>query len=162
MNLIDVRQVITQILGFLLMLWILRKYAWGPLTGMLEARRAKIVGDFKAAEQTKAEANEVKAAYEQKLRGADAEARQRIQDAVVDGQKAAAEIKAQAQGEAATRLQRAEDEISREREKAKEQLREQVVTLSIRTAEKILRQKLDDPAQRKLASEFVDEVGLLR
>ena len=36
MNLIDVRQVSTQIIGFLLMVWILRRYAWGPVVGMLE------------------------------------------------------------------------------------------------------------------------------
>ncbi len=159
MNLIDIRQVLTQIIGFLLMLWILRKYAWGPLSGMLEARREKIAGDFKAADRAKAEANDLKVAYEQKLRGADAEARQRILAAVEDGQKAAAEIKAQAQAEAAQRVQRAEDEILREREKAKEQFKDQVVTLSILTAEKILRQKIDDPTQRKLVGEFVDEVG---
>lgn len=159
MNLIDIRQVLTQIIGFLLMLWILRKYAWGPLSGMLEARREKIAGDFKAVDRAKAEANDLKVAYEQKLRGADVEARQRILDAVTDGQKAAAEIKAQAQAEALQRVQRAEDEIHREREKAKEQLKDQVVTLSILTAEKILRQKIDDPTQRKLVGEFVDEVG---
>ena len=54
------------------------------------------------------------------------------------------------------------DEVNREREKAKELLKQQVVDLSIRTAEKILRTKLDDPAQRKLAGEFIDEVGSLR
>ena len=64
----------------------------------------------------------------------------------------AAEIKAQAQQEAQHRLQRAEDEIDREREKAKETLKEQVIHMSFRTAEKILRQKLDDPAQRKLVA----------
>ena len=60
------------------------------------------------------------------------------------------------------RMQRAEDEMAREREKAKELLKEQVVSLSIRTAEKILQGKLDDPAQRKLAAAFIDEVGGVR
>ena len=54
------------------------------------------------------------------------------------------------------------DLVIEEGEKAKEALKQQVVALSIRTAEKILRQKLDDPAQRKLAGEFIDEVGALR
>jgi F-type H+-transporting ATPase subunit b len=162
MNLIDWRLVGTQILGFLLMLWALRKWAWGPLVGMFEARREKIIADFKAAEKSKADAAELKLGYEQKLRGADAEARSRIQDAVAEGQRVSAEIKAQAQAEAASRLERAADEMAREREKAKELLREQVVHLSIRTAEKILKQKLDDPAQRKLAGEFIDEVGAIQ
>ena len=162
MNLIDVRLVGTQILGFVLMLWALRKWAWGPMVGMLEKRREKIEGDFREADRVKAEAEALKVSYEQKLRGADTEARTRIQNAVVEGQRVAAEINAQAQVQATQRLARAEDEMMREREKAKERLKEEIVTLSLRAAEKILRQKLDDPAQRKLASEFVDEVSALR
>ena len=162
MNLIDVRQVSTQIIGFLLVVWILRVYAWGPVVRMLEARREKIAGEFEKAQLKEAEALELKARYEQELRGIEAQARQRIQSAVAEGQKVAAEIRAQAQGEAQQRLERAEDEIAREREKAKELLKEHIIDLAMRSAEKILRQKLDDPAQRRLAGEFIDEVGALR
>lgn len=162
MNLIDIRQVVTQIIGFLLMLWLLRKYAWGPLLTVLEARRNRIAGDFKEAERKKTEAQELKTRYEIELRGIDAQARQRLQEAVAEGQRVAGEIKTQAQADAQSRLERAQEDIMREREKAKELLKEQVVALSMRTAEKILRQKLDDPTQRKLVGEFVDEVGALR
>ena len=162
MNLIDYRQVLTQILGFLILVGVLRRYAWGPLLGMLEARREKIAGEFREAERQKGEANDLKARYELELRGIEAHARQRLQEAVAEGQKLAAEIKAQAQAEAAHRLERAAEEIAREREKAKELLKEQMVLLSMRAAEKILRQKLDDPAQRKLIGTFIDEVAALR
>jgi len=162
MNLIDIPQVATQILGFLLLVWILRKYAWGPVLKALEDRRQKIEGDFREADRAKEQANELKLSYELKLRAADAEARTRIQSAVEEGQRVAAEIKAQAQTEATQRLARAEDEMMREREKAKEQLKEQIIKLSLGAAAKILRQKLDDPAHRRLASEFVDEVSALR
>ena len=50
---------------------------------------------------------------------------------------------------------------AREQEKAKEVLKARVIDLAVRSAEKILRQKLDDPAQRRLAGEFIDEVGSL-
>ena len=162
MNLIDIPQVVTQILGFLLMVWILRRYAWGPVMGMLEARREKIAGEFKEADRLKGEALELKTRYEADLKGIEAQARHRITEAVTEGQRVAAEIKVQAQKDAALRLERATDEIAREREKAREILKEQVIGLSLRTAEKILRQKLDDPAQRRLAGEFIDEVGALR
>ena len=161
-GLIDVRQVVTQILGFLILLWIMRKYAWGPILGALEARRQKIAGDFDAARKAKADADATKLQLENELKGIEAKARQRLLEAVTEGQRVAGEIHAQAQTEAAARLARAQDDIAREREKAKEQLKEQVVTLSMRTAEKILRQRLDDPAQRKLIGEFVEEVGAIR
>ena len=162
MNLIDIRQVLTQILGFLILVWGLRRFAWGPLLGMLEARRERIAGEFKEADRLKAEATELKARYEQDLRGIEAQARQRLQEAVAEGQKVAAEIKLQAQAEARRRLERAQDEIARDAEKAKELLKQRMIALSLGSAEKILRLKLDDATQRRLAGEFIDEVGALR
>lgn len=161
-GLIDIRQVTTQILGFLILLWIMRKFAWGPVLATLEARRQKIAAEFAAAEKAKAEANETKAKFEAEMRGIEARSRQRLQEAIAEGQVLAAEIRHQAQNDAAARLARAQDDIARERESAKEVLKEQVIHLSMRTAEKILRQKLDDPAQRKLVGEFVDEVGAIK
>ena len=161
-GLIDPKQVLTQILGFLILLWVMRKYAWGPILASLEARRQKIAGDFDAARQAKADADATKLQLENELKGIEAKARQRLQEAVAEGQKVAGEIRTQAQAEAAARMARAEDDIAREREKAKEMLKEQVISLSMKTAEKILRQRLDDPAQRKLVGEFVEEVGAIR
>jgi F-type H+-transporting ATPase subunit b len=161
MNLIDYRQVLTQIVGFVIMVFLLRRFAWGPVLGLLEARRQKIAGEFEEAERRKAEAAELKTRYEVELRGIEAQARQRLQEAMAEGQKLAAEIKSQAQSEATQRMQQASDEIAREREKAKEILKEQMIALSVRAAEKILRQKLDDQGQRKLAGEFIDEVAAL-
>jgi F-type H+-transporting ATPase subunit b len=162
MNLIDIRMVGTQILGFLLLLWGLSKWAWGPLTAQLEMRRQKIAGEFAEAERRQIAADQLKAKLEQDLRGIDAQARAKLQEAVAEGQKVAGEIRLQAQKEAQDRMARAEDEMMREREKAKELLKEQVIGLSIATAEKIIKAKLDDPAQRKLAGQFIDEVGALR
>ena len=161
-GLIDPKQVLTQILGFLILLWVMRKYAWGPILASLEARRQKIAGDFEAARRAKADADATKLQFENELKGIEARARQRLQEAVAEGQKVAGEIRAQAQSEATARMARAEDDIAREREKAKEMLKEQVISLSMKTAEKILRQRLDDPAQRRLVGEFVEEVGAIR
>jgi len=74
----------------------------------------------------------------------------------------AGEIRTQAHKDAQDRMVRADEEIMREREKAKELLKEQVIALSIATAEKILKAKLDEPAHRRLAGQFIDEVGALR
>ena len=104
----------------------------------------------------------MKAKLEQDLRGIDVQARAKLQEAVAEGQKVAGEIRAQAHKEAQDRLARAEDEMLREREKAKELLKEQVIGLSLAAAEKILKTKLDDAGQRRLAGQFIDEVGALR
>ena len=158
-GLIDPKLVITQILGFLLMVWVLGRFAWKPMLAALEARRQKIAGEFAEAERRQATADETKARYELELRGVDAQARQKLQEAVAEGQRVASEIQTQAQADAQARLEKSREEIEREREEARTRFKEQTITLAIRTAEKILQSKLDDPAQRKLAAAFIDEVG---
>ena len=158
-GLIDVRQVLTQILGFLILLWGMKKFAWGPILGTLEARRQKIAGEFAEAARRQSAADEARAQLEAQMRDIESQKRVKIQEGVAEGQRVAAEIQAQAQKTAHERIVHAEDEIARELEKSKELLKEKMISLSLRGAEKILREKLDDAHQRKLVGEFIDEVG---
>lgn len=161
-GLIDVKLLLTQVLGFLLLVWILRRFAWGPIVAQLEARRQKIAGEFADAERRKAEADQLKLKYESELRTIEAQARARLNEAIAEGQKVAGEIKTQANQDAAARLQQAEDDVMRRREQAKEILKEQMVALSLKAAEKVIRMKLDDAGHRKLVAEFLDEAGAQR
>jgi len=160
-GLIDIRQVATQILGFLILLWVMRRFAWGPLLAQLEARRQKIAGEFAEAARRQAAADESRAQLEAQIRDNENQKRIKIQEGVAEGQRVAAEIQALAQQQAHDRLGHAEDEIARELEKSKELLKEKMISLSLRGAEKIMREKLDDARQRKLVGEFIDEVGAL-
>jgi F-type H+-transporting ATPase subunit b len=157
-NLIDFRQVLTQIVGFLIFLWLIRKYAWGPVLETLEARRAKIAADLAHAEQEKLDAAALKADLDRQLKGIDAQARAKIQEAVAEGQELAAGIKADAQAQARERLQRAEGEIEGERAKAEKALQEDIARLAVAGAEKILRKKLDETEQRRLVAEYIADV----
>jgi F-type H+-transporting ATPase subunit b len=162
MELINLPQLVTQILGFLIVLWILGKYAWPRVLGFIEERQHKIATDIQHAEFERAEASRLKDDLDKELRGIEAKARARIQEAVAEGQKIAGEVKASAQKEATDRLQRVTDEIERERAKAAVALKEDLVRMAITTSEKILREKLDDKTQRRLVEEFITEVGASR
>ena len=157
-SLIDFKQVITQIVGFLIFLWLIRKYAWGPVLETLEARRAKIVGDLAHAEKEKQDAAALKADLDRQLKGIEAQARQKIQEAVSEGQRIAADIKSDAQTQARARLERAEADIQTERLKAEKVLQEDVAKMAVQGAEKILRKKLDEAEQRRLIAEYVADV----
>jgi F-type H+-transporting ATPase subunit b len=161
-SLIDIKQVLTQIVGFLIFLFLIRKFAWGPVLQTLEARQAKIAGDLADADKRKQEAAELRGRLEQELRGIDQQARQKIQEAVAEGQKVAAEIRADAQAQARARLDRAEAEIEAERAKAQKALHEDMARLAVGGAERILRKKLDEAEQRRLIGEFIAEAGELR
>ena len=79
-GLIDIRQVATQILGFLILLWVMRKFAWGPLLGQLEARREKIAGEFAEAAKRQAAADEARGKLELQLREIEAQKRVKLQE----------------------------------------------------------------------------------
>lgn len=53
--------LVTQIIGFLIVLWVLRRYAWGPVLGMLEDRRVRIANEVANAERLRQEAMALKA-----------------------------------------------------------------------------------------------------
>ena len=159
---IDIRQVVNQILGFLLLLWGMKKFAWGPILATLEARRQKIQSEFDEAARRQQGADDLRAQYDEKLRGIEAQARQRMVQAAAEAEQLASQIRAQAQQDATERVERAQDEIAREREKAKETIKEQIIGLSLRCAEKVLREKVDDARQRRLVGEFIDEVGAMK
>jgi len=161
-GLIDVKLLLTQVLGFLLLVWILGRYAWGPIVAQLEARRQKIAGEFADAERRKAEADQLRLKYEQELKSIEAQARQKINEGIAEGQRVAGEIKTQAQQDAALKLQQADDDVMRRREQAKEILKEQMIALSLRAAEKVIRRELDDAGHRKLVGEFLDEASTLK
>jgi len=154
-NLIDFKQVVTQIVGFLIFLWLIRKYAWGPVLETLEARRQKIVDDLAHAEAEKQAAAALKADLDRQLKGIESQARARIQEAVTEGQKIASEIKADAQEQARARLVRADSEIEGERAKAQKTLHEDLARMAVAGAEKILRKKLDEAEQRRLIAEYI-------
>src|SRR3990170_8296691 len=108
------QQVITQIIGFLIALWVLKKFAWKPLLRVLEERRERIKSEFGKIEEERKNAQALLQQYQEKLKEIDAKARVRIQEAVNEGRKIAVEIKQQAQAEAKEVLTKAQAEIGRE------------------------------------------------
>ena len=81
-------QLLTTALGFLFFVWILAKFAWGPILGLLDERRGKIDGDYAAAEKNLAEAEQLKGEFELKLADIKTIQREMVQEAVKKGEKA--------------------------------------------------------------------------
>jgi len=150
--------LLTQIVGFLIVLWILKRYAWGPVLGMLEARRQRIAGEIAASERLRKEAEAIKAEVENELRTIESQARQRIQEAVAEGQKVAEEIRATAQREARMIAERARANIELELKKARVEFRNEVVTMALGAAERLLQERLDPKEHGRIVERFLDDL----
>lgn len=150
--------IVTQIIGFLLAVWILKAFAWKPLLKMLDDRKQKIIGDINEAENIKSDAGKVLDEYQAKLRDIETEARSKIQEAVSDGNRIASEIREQAREESRQILTKSREELARDVAKARVQLRDDMADMAIRAAEKIISTELDDSEQKRILDDFLREV----
>ncbi|MBN1475933.1 F0F1 ATP synthase subunit B [Candidatus Sumerlaeota bacterium] len=154
-------QMITQIVAFLLFLWILRRYAWGPLTQILDGRKQAIESQFQKVEDLRSEAKRIEAEYEEKVRDIDAEARRHVQEAVADGQRVKDEIIARAREEAEELREKQERLLGLEVAKARIQMRDDIVAMTMAATEKLLRESVDSDRHRRLVGDFLAEIQQL-
>ena len=161
-KLLDPAILVTQILGFLSVFWVLRRVAWGPILNALEARRSKIANDVASAERLRKEAEEIKSRYEEEIKTIEAQARERIQLAVSEGQKVAEEIRAEAREEAQRLREKTKVDIRMEYDKARAELHDEIVSLALGAAEKLVEEQMDEDRHRKLVDRFLSEVPGLK
>jgi F-type H+-transporting ATPase subunit b len=154
----DIQQILTQILGFLILLWLMRKFAFQPLLGMLDMRRQKIASELSAIAASQAEAEATKRGYETKLREIEVEARLAVQRAAAEGQRVAKEISDEARKEAQDILQKAKANIEQEMAKARVQLRDEVAMLAIACASRVIRAEMNPEKNRSLVLGYMDQL----
>ncbi|OFX15504.1 MAG: ATP synthase F0 subunit B [Armatimonadetes bacterium RBG_16_58_9] len=160
MNIIpDVRTLIVQLGGFLLVLLVFKLFLFKPILGILDARRNEVEGQFEDAETKRKAAEELKSDYEQHIAGIEDETRAKIADAVKDGQAMREEIIADSRAQADRILSKAQEEIQREKESAISELRTTVADLAVEAAGRLIRENLDNKKQRELVGRFIDNLG---
>lgn len=151
-----------QVVNFLILLWILKKFAYKPILSMLDERKKSIEDAINNAESAKTEAANLRKEYETRL----AEAKQEAQDIIAKATKLGEEMKndivANAQAEATKAIKRAQEEINREKDQAIAALRDEVATLAVMAAGKVLGKAISVEDHQKLVNEFVTEVGDLK
>jgi F-type H+-transporting ATPase subunit b len=158
MNL-EIKALLTQVVGFLIVLVLLKKYAWGKLLSFTEARRESIASEFASIEKAKAGVDDMRRKYEEELAGIENTRRVRIQEAVTDAHRIAGEIRDEARKEAIALRVKAGEDINLDMHKANVTYRDQMVNSVITATEKLIRTRLDDAQHRKLIDQFLDEVG---
>lgn len=155
---VDIIQILTHVLAFVIMLWVLRKFAWKPFLGILEERRAQIQSDFDTAAAKRREAEETAARYTAQMKDIENEKRARIQEGIGEGRKIADEIREEARGEAKKIIDKAREDIQRDVAKAQVELKDKIVNMTMTATERIIRQSLDQEGHRRLVTNFIDEL----
>lgn len=156
---IDPRFVLISIVGFGLLMWLLMKFAFGPLIATLNARQDKIVSDLDEAQQRRDKMVALQRDYETRLAAIEDEARDKIQSAVKEAQAARDEIIKRAQVDAAGIVARGHSEIDAERAKSLTEARNQIVDLATLMARRSAQENLSAAGQANLIDDAIGKIG---
>ena len=147
--------IIWTIITFLVVLFVLKKFAWPHLLAALDEREQRISDAIAAAEQARKEAEEVLREHQQKLAAADEEARQIVAEAREAGANVRQTIVSQAREEAERMLDQARTSIESEKRAAIAELRRETANLAVQAAGALIDANLDDERNRGLVDDLI-------
>ena len=145
--------------SFLLLIFLVKKYAWGNLTNILDERAEKISSDIDGAEAARKKAEELASKREAELAGSRSEAKTIIENAKETAEKSKADILAEAKLEAGRLKEKANQEIAQNKAEALQSVKGDVADLTISLAGKIISQNLDSQTHKELIDQYIDQLG---
>jgi F-type H+-transporting ATPase subunit b len=152
--------MIWTLVTFVIVLIVLRRYAFGPLQKMIDERRKAISADLDAAEAARGEAQAALAEYRQQLAEARKEATKIVEDARRVGDERRAAAVAELEAEKSRLIRQTQEEIRAETRQALNAIKQQVADLAVAATEKVVRARLDEAEQRRLIDEALADVDL--
>lgn len=156
---ITIPLLLTQIIGFLLLLILLNRFAFKPVFGILDKRRDDIQATYDQLDRDRQAMETTRQEYERRLAGIEAEARERITAAVKEAQALRDNLVGDAQRQAETIIEQGRTESARERQKAFLEMRQQIVGLALSAAGKVVGESMTGERQARLVDDFIGSVG---
>ena len=154
-----VGDMLFQLVVFLILLALLKKFAWGPLMNMMQKREEYVSSEIEEAKKSRLEAEEYTKEAAAQLNKVKQEAQQIIEDAKKAGIKQEQDIIDSATKEANRIKQQAQVDIQNEKDQAIQALQAQVSSLSVLIASKVIEKEISTQDQEKLINEYIKEVG---
>lgn len=146
-------------IAFLIVLFVLMKFAFPMLKKGLKDREEKIRTDLEGAEQARQDAESERARYQAQIADARGEANRIVEEARVAAESVRQDLIAKAETDAAEVRSRANEDIRLARERAMSDLQHQVSDISIGLAEKIVERSIDPATQADLVESYINSVG---
>lgn len=145
--------------SFILLLVLIKKFAWSNITGIFEERAEKIASDIDRAEEARQKAEVLAKKREDELAGSRKEAKTIIENAKETAEQSKANILADAKLEAGHLKEKANQEIAQNKVEALQSVKGEVADLTISLAGKIISQNLDSHAHKALIDQYIDQLG---
>ena len=147
--------ILAQMLNFFILVWILARFAYKPLVSMMQERKERIAKDLADAQVARKEAEQFKADYAAQIANARQEAQQIVEKAVQQAEATTREQLAAAREQIEREKERARQDIVNERDRAMNNLRNEVISLSVAMATKVVAKDMDSETNTKLIEDAI-------
>jgi F-type H+-transporting ATPase subunit b len=154
----DLGLAVWTVVTFLILVGVLKAFAWGPLLKAVEEREARLKADREGAENARAEAERIQKELEAQLAGIQAKTKDLLAAATKDGETLRAKLKAEAEADAAAIKSKTAAELIIEKQKLVGELRREVASLSVLAAEKLLHKSVDAGVQKSVLDGFFKDL----
>ena len=146
-------------IAFLLLVFLMYRTVWPSVDKAFKDRRDNIEGKLERAEREREEAEQLLERYRRRLRDAEDETRRILEEARANAERVRRDLLSKAEADADRELERARQAIRAERDQAIRQLRNEVGTLAVELATRVVGDSLDRDRQLRLVDEYIDELG---
>jgi F-type H+-transporting ATPase subunit b len=152
-------EIILGLIAFLLLLWVLQKYAFPRFEALYKERSEKIEGGIKKAEEAQAKAEEALQTYQAQLAEARAESARIRDDARLEAERIKAELRTQAQEEAARIVAQGRAQLEAQRAQIVAELRADLGRTAVELASRVVGESLEEDARRRgTVDRFLDDL----
>lgn len=144
---------------FAVLLFLVGKFAWGPVTKMMAKRQNKIEHDLDYAESSRNEAEQLAAKRQAELQNSQADAVKIVNTAKENGEKQRQKLMDQANNDVATLKKNAQQDIAQQRQDALTSAKDDVAEISLAIATKIIGKELNADDQQALIDSYIKNLG---
>lgn len=156
---VNIWNILISLANLAILYGLLKKFLYKPVKATMEARKGAIDAQYRAAEEAERTAQADRAAYAQKLAGAQAEAEDVIHQATVSAGRHGDRIVADARDKADAIVRQAQAEAEMEKRKAQATIRQEITDVSAALTEKLIGRELNQEDHRELIDSFLQEIG---
>ncbi len=145
--------------NLLILFLIMKKFLFKPIRNILKQREDEVNSMYEKAEEAQKNAEALEKEYEESLSGAKEEAARIVKDATKEATLKSEQIVSDAKAEASAAIRKAEAEIEREKQLAVNEIKNDIASIAVDVAEKIIEKDINANDHERLVEEFIDGWG---
>ena len=156
---VNIWQILISLINLLIIYRILKKFLFKPVQKVMDDRQSQVDRIYGDANQSKAQAEQMKQEYEQKLASAREEADGLVKNAVQTAQKRSDQMVSEASAQASRIKQKADEEIAQQKKKMLQDVRDEISDLAVEIASKVVEREISPRDYDGFVDEFIRNVG---